>query len=55
MIKIIIAVIIGLAVYDLLKKGIKIIFIKQQQNNLHKIINQAEKIFPLDEDFWGNK
>ena len=55
MIKFIIATIIGLTVYDLLKKVIKMVFIKRQQNNLQKIINQAEKIFPYDKDFWEDK
>lgn len=59
MIKIIISVIIGNFIYIILKKGIKLGYelykIKKNKNNLQQIISQAEKIFPYDKDFWGDK
>lgn len=55
MILTILSVIIGLLIYDLFKKLIKILFIKKQNDNLKSIIEGATKIFPYDKDFWEDK
>ena len=54
--KTIIFTIIGLIIYDLLKKGIKLLIIKWNKKKLEIIINgitKEKKMENIDKDYWG--